>query len=415
MVAFVGVFLWGVDTAFFFVPARTLLQRYAPAAFHGRVLSINQSLEPAAGIVATPIVAVALGVVSIQTLGIVAGAIATVGGVVLLLLARGLAAPRRPTSTPPPDRPATPSPSAVPPPADRRSAPHAWIAAAAPNRGRLRAWSAGDDGGGHGRRERDRARHRARAGAPRRRRRARRHPRRASGRDRRRDRPRWDGAACRCAATSPATPTSTRWRDRDRRVRRVDLLMNNAGDRGARAVRTGCRWTTGSGSSTSTCSASCAACDAFVPAMVERGHGYVVNTASIAGIWAYTWDSAPYITSKFAAYGYSEALARRCTPLGRRRVGAVPRAGAHQPRRARPLLGRARRARGLVDPLPARDGRRRGRRRRGRPDGVRRGRGRALHHLHQRQRRRALQVVAHRHRRLPGGRQRRRAGPAPDL
>jgi sugar phosphate permease len=94
VVAFVGVFLWGVDTAFFFVPARTLLQRYAPAAFHGRVLSINQSLEPAAGIVATPVVAIALGVVGIQTLGIVAGAIATLGGVVLLLLARGLAAPR---------------------------------------------------------------------------------------------------------------------------------------------------------------------------------------------------------------------------------------------------------------------------------------------------------------------------------
>ena len=55
---------------------------------------------------------------------------------------------------------------------------------------------------------------------------------------------------------------------------------------------------------------------AFVPAMVERGSGYVVNTASIAGIWAYTWDATPYITSKFAAYGYSEALARSLRPLG---------------------------------------------------------------------------------------------------
>jgi NAD(P)-dependent dehydrogenase (short-subunit alcohol dehydrogenase family) len=55
---------------------------------------------------------------------------------------------------------------------------------------------------------------------------------------------------------------------------------------------------------------------AFVPAMVERGHGYVVNTASIAGVWAYSWDCAPYITSKFAAYGYSEALARSLLPLG---------------------------------------------------------------------------------------------------
>jgi predicted MFS family arabinose efflux permease len=93
VVAFVGVFLWGVDTAFFFVPTRTLLQRYAPTAFHGRVLSLNQSLEPAAGIVATPLAAVALGVVSVQALGVVAGAIATLGGVVLLVLARGLAAP----------------------------------------------------------------------------------------------------------------------------------------------------------------------------------------------------------------------------------------------------------------------------------------------------------------------------------
>src|SRR3954447_13569228 len=92
-VAFVGVFLWGVDTAFFYVPARTLLQRYAPVAFHGRVLSLNQSLEPATAIVMTPLAAVALGVVSIQALGIIAGAIATVGGVVLLVLARGLAAP----------------------------------------------------------------------------------------------------------------------------------------------------------------------------------------------------------------------------------------------------------------------------------------------------------------------------------
>jgi NAD(P)-dependent dehydrogenase (short-subunit alcohol dehydrogenase family) len=55
---------------------------------------------------------------------------------------------------------------------------------------------------------------------------------------------------------------------------------------------------------------------AFVPAMLERGRGHVVNTASVAGTWAYTWDAAPYITSKFAAYGYSEALARRLHPMG---------------------------------------------------------------------------------------------------
>lgn len=55
---------------------------------------------------------------------------------------------------------------------------------------------------------------------------------------------------------------------------------------------------------------------AFVPAMVERGVGHVVNVASVAGTWAYTWDATPYITSKFAAYGYSEALARALRPQG---------------------------------------------------------------------------------------------------
>ena len=55
---------------------------------------------------------------------------------------------------------------------------------------------------------------------------------------------------------------------------------------------------------------------AFVPAMLERGRGHVLNTASVAGIWAYSWDAAPYITSKFAAYGLSEAMARRLHPHG---------------------------------------------------------------------------------------------------
>ena len=92
-IAFIGVFLWGVDTAFFYVPARTLLQRYTPARFHGRVLSLDQSLEPAAGIVMTPLAALALGVVSVRTLGVAAGALATVGGVALFLVGRHLATP----------------------------------------------------------------------------------------------------------------------------------------------------------------------------------------------------------------------------------------------------------------------------------------------------------------------------------
>ena len=55
---------------------------------------------------------------------------------------------------------------------------------------------------------------------------------------------------------------------------------------------------------------------AFVPGMLERGRGHVLNTSSIAGVWAYSWDAGPYVTSKFAAYGYSEVLARRLRPHG---------------------------------------------------------------------------------------------------
>ena len=132
--AFVGVFLWGVDTAFFYVPARTLLQRYAPAAFHGRVLSLNQSLEPMAGIVMTPLAAVALGVVSVSVLGVIAGAIATVGGVVLLLVGRHLTVP---APSEPVDPTAGSSPRCHRP---RRGRAGLTVGSARGRRGRPRRW-----------------------------------------------------------------------------------------------------------------------------------------------------------------------------------------------------------------------------------------------------------------------------------
>lgn len=92
-VAFVGVFLWGVDVAFFYVPAKTLLQRFAPTAFHGRVLALNQALEPAAGMIVTPLGAVALGVVGVQALGMIGGGVAAFGGVIALWLGWRLTVP----------------------------------------------------------------------------------------------------------------------------------------------------------------------------------------------------------------------------------------------------------------------------------------------------------------------------------
>lgn len=63
-VAFLGVFLWGVDVAFFAAPSRTLLQRHAPPAAHGRVLALNRSLNSLGDVVALPlagVVAAAIG------------------------------------------------------------------------------------------------------------------------------------------------------------------------------------------------------------------------------------------------------------------------------------------------------------------------------------------------------------------
>lgn len=55
---------------------------------------------------------------------------------------------------------------------------------------------------------------------------------------------------------------------------------------------------------------------AFLPHMLERGTGHIVNTASLAGMYAYAWDAVPYITGKFAVAGFTEALALYARPLG---------------------------------------------------------------------------------------------------
>jgi NAD(P)-dependent dehydrogenase (short-subunit alcohol dehydrogenase family) len=55
---------------------------------------------------------------------------------------------------------------------------------------------------------------------------------------------------------------------------------------------------------------------AFLPHMLARGSGYVVNSASMAGLFALTGPGAPYVASKFAVVGLSEALALYARPRG---------------------------------------------------------------------------------------------------
>jgi predicted MFS family arabinose efflux permease len=89
-VAVVGVFLWGIDVAFFYVPAKTLLQRYTPRRAHGRILSINQSLEPLADLATAPVAALLVAVLGVRLLGVAAGLVAVGTGLVALGLSRRL-------------------------------------------------------------------------------------------------------------------------------------------------------------------------------------------------------------------------------------------------------------------------------------------------------------------------------------
>jgi NAD(P)-dependent dehydrogenase (short-subunit alcohol dehydrogenase family) len=57
---------------------------------------------------------------------------------------------------------------------------------------------------------------------------------------------------------------------------------------------------------------------AFLPHMLARGSGYIVNTGSVAGLLALTGEGAPYIASKSAVVGLTEALALYGRP---RRIG----------------------------------------------------------------------------------------------
>lgn len=57
-------------------------------------------------------------------------------------------------------------------------------------------------------------------------------------------------------------------------------------------------------------------CRAFMKGMIERGSGYIVNVASVAGLYAYSYDAIPYVTSKFGCYGFTEGLAVYLKPRG---------------------------------------------------------------------------------------------------
>ena len=54
----------------------------------------------------------------------------------------------------------------------------------------------------------------------------------------------------------------------------------------------------------------------FLPQIIERGRGHIVNTASGSGLLAYGFDRLPYVATKHAIVGMSEALAIYLGPRG---------------------------------------------------------------------------------------------------
>lgn len=56
--------------------------------------------------------------------------------------------------------------------------------------------------------------------------------------------------------------------------------------------------------------------DVFLPKMLARGSGYIVNTASFAGLYPYATNRMPYVAAKAAVVALSESLALYLLPKG---------------------------------------------------------------------------------------------------
>ena len=79
-VAMVGVFLWGVDVAFFMPPMQTLLQRATPANAHGRVLSLSSTMNSLGDVVAIPVAGLLVAALGVSLTGAAVGAMAVLAG-----------------------------------------------------------------------------------------------------------------------------------------------------------------------------------------------------------------------------------------------------------------------------------------------------------------------------------------------
>ena len=91
-VAFVGMVCWGAVTACFIAPLRTLMQRAAPVAVHGRVFAMDGSLHSLGDLVSLPLIGLAVAAVGVQVAGVSIAVVPVVGGGLIWLRSRGNAA-----------------------------------------------------------------------------------------------------------------------------------------------------------------------------------------------------------------------------------------------------------------------------------------------------------------------------------
>ena len=84
--AYVGVFLWGVDVGFFVTPARTLLQRAVPPHAHGRVFALWHTANSLSDVVALSGTGFLIAAVGVRAAGLGMAAALGLTGIAGLLL-----------------------------------------------------------------------------------------------------------------------------------------------------------------------------------------------------------------------------------------------------------------------------------------------------------------------------------------
>ena len=123
-----------------------------------------------------------------------------------------------------------------------------------------------------------------------------------------------EGLACQCDVTRAENLEAVRDAALER-FGRVDIVMNNVSVIAAGAF-TDIPWSEWERAIDVNLLAYVRSLQIFVPLLIEWGDGHIVNTASTAGLYPYTADRLPYVATKSAIVGLSEALALDLVPRG---------------------------------------------------------------------------------------------------